>query len=284
MQAWTAALVVALLCLASASAPAQEPPPDGWSFSGELTTVFSQGNAEALTFGLGSALENRQGANLLRLEAGGIRTEAVTVTRRAVGTPLEFVIEEEENREKTAEAYYARGRYDRTVSERLFVYGGADWMRNTFAGIDSRFLVAAGAGNIWTDNEESRFRTDYAATYTFQADVVENPFLSTSFPGVRVGWEYWRRITESTEFDSRLVGDLNLEESDDVRVDFTNSLAVAISDAFALKPSLQWLWRNLPALAETSLFAPGGVDLNQTVTSPLEKSDLLFRLALVASL
>src|SRR5690606_15963661 len=105
MQAWTAALVVALLCLASASAPAQEPPPDGWSFCGELTTVFSQGNAEALTFGLGSALENRQGANLLRLEAGGIRTEAVTVTRRAVGTPLEFVIEEEENREKTAEAY-----------------------------------------------------------------------------------------------------------------------------------------------------------------------------------
>ncbi len=277
-----AALV--FLCVAFVPASAQEPPPDGWTFNGELTSVFSMGNAEALTFGLGTALENRRGPNLLKFEAGGIRTESVIVTRRAVGTPTDFVIEKDEDREKTAEAYYARARYDRALSARLFTYGGVDWMRNTFAGIDSRFLVAAGAGNIWFDREDSRFRTDYAITYTFQSDVVENPFISTNFPGVRAGWEYWRRFTATTEFDSRLVGDLNLDESDDVRVDFTNSVAVSISDALALKPSLQLLWRNLPALAETPLFGPGGEDLGQTVTSPLEKSDLLFRLALVVKL
>ena len=142
-NARTGTIVLALVCFELAAASAQETPPDGWSFSGELTSVFSLGNAEALTLGLGAALENRQGPNLLKFEAGGVRTEAVTVTRRAVGTPSDFVIHKEEEREKTAEAFYARGRYDRSVSSRLFVYGGADWMRNTFAGIDSRFLVAA---------------------------------------------------------------------------------------------------------------------------------------------
>jgi len=282
------AALTAGLVLAAGTAPpsarAQAAPPDGWEFRGELTSLFSVGNAEALTVGLGSTLENRRGRNLLKLEAGGMRTESVMVSRRATGTASTFQVVKLEEREKTAEAYFARARFDRAVSDRFFAYGGADWMRNTFSGIDSRFLIAAGGGNIWTDREDARFRTSYAATYTFQSDVVENPFLSTSFPGLRAGWDYWRRVTPSTEFDSRLVGDLNLNETDDIRADFTNSVAVAVSSALALKPSVQVLWRNLPSLTEVPLFTSGGVPLNQTVTTPLEKTDLLFRLALVIKL
>jgi hypothetical protein len=157
-------------------------------------------------------------------------------------------------------------------------------MRNTFAGIDSRIVLAAGAGNTWRDDEQARFRTNLAATWTFQTDVVENPALKRNFPGVRAGWEYWRKVTATTEFESRLVGDLNLDETEDVRADFTNSLAVAISSALALKPSLQVLWRNLPSLAAVPLFTSSGTPLNQTVLAPLEKTDLLFRMALVVKL
>lgn len=265
-------------------AAAQDEPREGLSFRGEITTVLTQGNAEALTFGLGSTVEHRRGRNLLKLETGGMRTESVIMRRRAVGTADDFDVETEEEREKTAEAYFARARFDRAVSDRFFLYGGGDWMRNTFAGIDSRFLVAAGAGNIWVDDDDTRFRTDYAATYTFQSDVVENPFVSTTFPGIRAGWEYWRSVTGTTEFDSRLVGDLNLDETRDRRVDFTNSISVSVSNALALKPSLQLLWRNLPGLTSVPLFSPDGVDLGQAVTAPLEKTDLLFRLAVVVKL
>jgi putative salt-induced outer membrane protein YdiY len=272
------------LGVCAAPARAQDGPPDGWQFRGEVTAVLTAGNAEAFTFGLNSALENRRGLGLLKLEAGGMRTESVFVTRTAVGTPEDFQIVTTEDRQKTAESYFARARYDRAVSDHFLAYGGVDWMRNTFAGIDSRFLLELGAGNIWRDDDASRFRTSYAATYTFQSDVVDDPAVSRRFPGLRAGWEYWRQVTTTTEFDSRLVGDLNLDETNDFRAEFTNSLTVAISDALALKPSLQLLWRNRPSLAAVSLLSPDGTVTGQTVTMPLEKTDLLFRLALVVRL
>jgi hypothetical protein len=276
-----AAVAIALLPVAGA---AQDEPPDGWSFKGELSSVLSSGNSEAFTLGLGAVIQNKWGPNRIRLEAGSIRTESTIITRRAVGTATSWVVEEDEDRQKTAEVYFARARYDRSVSEHFFLFGGTDWLRNTFAGVDSRFLVALGAGNTWRDDDRSRFKTDYAFTYTFQSDVVENPFLKTSFPGVRASWDYWRQATETTEFESQLTGDLNLDETEDIRLDFTNSLNVAVSSSLALKPSLQLLWRNLPSLAEVDLFSQGGTPLNEKVRTPLDKLDLFFKLALVVTL
>lgn len=276
--------VAASIALLPAAGVAQDEPAGGWSFKGELSSVLSSGNSKAFTFGLGAVVQNKWGPNQLRLEAGSIRTESTILTRRAVGTATTYVIEEDEDRQKTAEVYFARARYDRSVSERFFLFGGADWLRNTFAGVDSRFLIALGAGNTWRDDDRARFKTAYAATYTFQSDVVENPFLKTSFPGVRASWEYWRQATATTEFESQLTGDLNLDETEDVRVDFTNSLNVTVSSSLALKPSLQLLWRNLPSLAEVDLFSQGGTPLNDKVTTPLDKLDVFFKLALVVTL
>ena len=59
---------------------------------------------------------------------------------------------------------------------------------------------------------------------------------------------------------------------------------MAISSALALKPSLQVLWRNRPSLTEVPLFTTGGTPLDQTVLTPLESTDVLFRLALVVKL
>ena len=276
--------LVAALCVATGPLAAQEPPPDGWAFRGELSSLLSMGNAEAFTFGLGAVLENRQGKNLLKFEGGGVRTESVIVRREARGTAESFEVVKNEDREKTAEAYFARARYDRAVSDVFFLFGGLDWLRNTFAGIDSRSQLAIGAGNIWADTETNRFRTSYAATYTLQDDVVENPDVADSFAGVQAGWEYWRRLTGSTEFDSRLVGDLNLDDTDDMRADFTNALTVAMSNTLALKPSVQLQWRNRPSLTAVPLFTTGGAPLDQSVLTPLEKTDVLFRLALVVRL
>lgn len=279
-----AALAAYSLATGPSSAAAQEPQEQGWSFTGELTTVLSQGNSEALTFGLGALVRNVWGANTLRIEGGGLRTESTITTRRAVGDLSDFEVQSEERTDKTAESYFARTRYDRSISEHFFTFAGLDWLRNTFAGIDSRFLMAAGAGNTWVERERVRFKTDYAVTYTFQSDVVQNPFTKSNFPGVRASWEYWNQLTESTELESTLVGDLNLDDSDDVRVDFRNALAVAINESLALKPSLQLLWRNAPALAEVALFAPDGEPLDEVVRVPLEELDAFFRLALVVKL
>ena len=256
----------------------------GTFFTAEFTAVWTAGNAESNTLGLATVLRNVWESAEFKLEGGAVRSESSLKTRTAVGTTDDFQIQEETTTDKTAEAYYLRGRYDRQISERFFGFSGADWLRNTFAGIDSRILLAAGAGNSWANSDRLRFKTDYSATYTFQEDVVENPFVKTKFPGVRFAYDLWAKLTESTEFTSVLINDVNLDNTDDVRLDFTNAMTVAISSKLALKPSLQLLWRNTPSLTEVGLIATDGTPTGENVTVPLRKVDSFFKIALVVRL
>lgn len=256
----------------------------GWAFTAKLTTVFTGGNAEASTLGLASVVAHRQPNWEFKFESAGVRTESGLKERRAVGDDSVFVIEEETVWKKTAEAYYARIRYDRHLGDGFLAFAGADWLRNTFAGIDSRFLVALGAGNTWSDTDDFRFKTDVGLTYTFQQDVVSNPFAKTNFPGVRASWNLRRRFTSSTRLQSDLVADLNIEDTRDLRFDFKNALSIAINSSLAFEPSLQLLWRNLPALKQVALFELDGTDTGRTVRTRLKKLDTFFNVALVVTL
>ena len=130
------------------------------------------------------------------------------------------------------------------------------------------------------NSDRFSFKTDVSATYTFQQDVVENPFAKTSFPGIRGAYDLNATLTASTKLESQLIGDFNLNNSSDVRVDFSIGLPISISSVLAFKPSYQVLWRNEPSLTEVPLEDAGGVP-NGTVLAPLQKLDSFFRLALV---
>jgi putative salt-induced outer membrane protein YdiY len=255
----------------------------GAAFTTELTAVRTAGNSETNTFGLDALLTYAWERADAKFQAGAVRAQSTLTTRTAVGTSqTDFTLTEDANSEKTAEAFYARGRYDRHLSSFFYAFGGADWLRNTFAGIDSRILFALGAGNIWTDGDRLKFKTDYSATYTFQQDVVENPFVKSNFAGARISYDLWARLTSSAEFLSVLIGDLNLDNTDDIRLDMTNALPVAISTRLAFKPSVQLLWRNQPSLTEVALTPPAGQTADTpTVTVPLQKLDSIFKVALV---
>ena len=273
-----------MLHLGARAQDAGSPEDRDWSAAAELTGVWTAGNAESSTFGLNATVLRQWPQATLKLEGGGIRTETVRFTRHAVGIAGDFDVVEETDRQRTAESYYALARYDRELGSNLYVFGGLDWLRNTFAGISSRTVAAVGAGNLWINSDRTRLKTDAGLTYTIQEDVVENPGISSNFAGVRAGLDLWKFISSTTEFTSVVVADLNLDETDDVRVDWTSSLPVAISSRLALKPSLRLLWRNQPSLAELPLVRPDGSSTGQVVTAPLEKTDLLFTLALVVKL
>lgn len=255
----------------------------GSAFTTELTAVWTAGNAEINTFGLDAQYTYLWERAEAKFQGGAVRAQSTFTTRSAVGTSQDdFTLTETSDTEKTAEAYYARGRYDYQFSDLFYGFGGTDWLRNTFAGIESRTLVALGAGNIWANAERVKFKTDYSATYTFQQDVVDNPFVKSNFPGLRFSYDLWTRLTSSTEFLSVLVGDLNLDDTDDLRFDVINSLPVAISSRLQFKPSLQLMWRNRPSLTEVALTPPVGQTADTpTVTIPLQKLDSIFKVALV---
>jgi putative salt-induced outer membrane protein YdiY len=278
-----AALVLALLAATGVRAQSEEKK-YGWFFTTELTSVVTSGNAESNTFGLSASLRRALEFSELKIDGGAIRTESALTFRTAVGTSTDYEIFEDEQREKTAEAYYLRGIYNRTITKRFTLFGGADWLRNPFAGTESRFLIAAGAGNIWADSDHTRFKTNYSVTYTFEADVVDNPFASTKFPGVRLSYDYWRQLTVSTQLTSDLTVDWNLDVTDDVRALFNVGLPIAVSSKLAFKPSLNVQWRNMPALSEVALFDSGGTDTGTKVLVPLEELDMIFKAALVVNL
>jgi putative salt-induced outer membrane protein YdiY len=255
----------------------------GWFFEGKLAGLWAGGNSESFTIGLGATLKHIWTNSELRFDVGGLQTESSTTTRTAVGTTDSFEVNEDKKTEKTAELIFVRGRYDYNFTEHFYAFGGLDWLRNRFAGINSRTLVAAGVGNKWVDNADVRFKTDYSFTYSFQNDVVENPFAKTNFPGVRFAYDFWYNLTSSTDFESIFILDWNLDNTDDIRFDFYNALPIKISEVFTLKPSLQLLWRNEPSLTEIDLQDSQAQKIG-TVLVPLKNLDSLFSLTLVVNL
>jgi len=263
---------------------AQDEPELGWEFKAQLSSVWVGGNSESSSIGFRSTAKRDWKSASWTTAAGFLRTESIIKSRQAVGTVDSFEIEEETNRETTAESFFARTKVDKNVSARLHLVSGLDWLRNTFSGIDSRFLLAAGAGITLSDTKELAAKTDLSLTYTFEEDVVENPFASTKFPGLRAGYDATYQATENTTLESELIADWNLDNTDDFRVDWTNAVSVAINSSLALKPSTLIQWKNDPALQQITLVDSEGVDTGQTVLIPLEKTDWFFNLAIVLTL
>ncbi len=280
-------VIIYMLFVLSVTALAQDNEEEkelGWFFTAEVAGLWTGGNSESRTMGLSTTIKQIWPKSALKFNLGGTDTKSSLTTRSAVGTSEDYSISEVKKTEQTAELFFARGRYDFKISKRFYMLGGVDWLRNRFAGIDSRLLFVIGAGNNWIDNDQMRFETDYGFTYTFQDDIIENPFLATKFPGVRIAYDFWWKLTASTEFSSYITVDWNMDNTDDVRIDFTNALPIAISETFSLKPSLQLLWRNDPALTEVELQAPDGTPTSEKVYTPLQKLDTLFSLTLVLSI
>jgi putative salt-induced outer membrane protein YdiY len=241
-----------------------------------VTFVLTAGNASSSTFGLKNTAEHLWERAGFKLSFGAVRTEAGTTTRIATGTSENFTVSESTETELTAENYFIKSRLDRTLGETAFLYGGADWDRNTFAGIQNRYGIVSGAGKTFLSEESKRFKADLGLTYTIQDDVVENPDADDAFVGLRGSYDFFKKLTETTDLTSVLVLDQNLNTTEDFRADWTNAIAVAMSDRLALKASLQILYDKAPALTEVPLG-------EGTVLAPLDKVDSIFTVAIVAN-
>lgn len=275
--------ITCLLATAPALAQPQPQPDEPWRFSGELSFVQTGGNAKSSTLGLAATLSRHWESAELKIEAGGIRTRTTRTERTARGTADAFRIEERSESSVSAENYYGRLRLDFTVSRRSAVFGKSDWTRNTFAGVAARYLTAAGVSTRWIQRDGWRLRTSYAATYTFQRDVVADPGTEDNFVGMQLSADHWQRLGDDTEWTSALVIDGNALNLPDLRGDWTNALSVAVSDSFGLKATYRLLFDNRPALANVPLVSPTG-DSAGTVSVARSKLDRVLTLAVVVTL
>jgi len=280
--------VVFLLALGTLSMPGYARAQDAteayaWENSTELSFVSTGGNASSSTLGLKSTLIATGGPSTFKLEVGGIRGETTFRTRTATGSATDFTVAETTRSELTAENYFARGRYDRAVGS-AFAFSGAGWERNTFAGIQNRYSLVAGLGRAWVDSETSRLKTDVGLTYTIQNDVDPAPDVDEEFAGVRITVDVMRQLSGSARWLSVLIVDENLEDTDDLRADWINSLSVSLSARLAFKTSLQLLYDKQPSLQSIGLLDAGGVPTGTEVLTPGDKLDNILTVALIITM
>ena len=275
-------LAAALLALAPLPTLHAQDSGRSWNASSEFSFVRTAGNAASSTFGLAGTVTRAWDRTEVKVEAGGIRTRSTRVRRTAVGTQSDYSLDEASESSLSAENYNALLRVDRRFSSRTSVYVQSGWKRNTFSGFKHRVINVFGVSTRWVRNARQRFRTAYGLTHTVQRDVVPNPDAAGRFVGLRLSSEYWRKMTDNTEWRSNLVLDGNGDDTSDVRADWTNSVSVAMNQHLGLKTSLRTTFDNEPALRRVPLQSPEG-ERAGTVLVPRDELDRVFTIALVVT-
>lgn len=278
----------AVLLISAGGLLAQAPEDEGpeWRNTSELSFLMTGGNSVASTLGVRNTLRRTHGTSQFRLDIRGLRTDATRLERFAVGTsPDDFRVEEDRDRERTAERYAVEGRYDRELGEAFFLFGGLGWSRNTFAGYNHRTVVSAGAGSRWSRPDAWEVKVGYGLTYTVQRDVTPDPDRADAFAGLRATLDYEHALSSNAEFALNWVVDGNAQEFSDVRGDLTQSVSASLTDRLSLKTTLQFLVDYDPPVESLELLAPTtGDPTGETVLVPLGRVDHSLSVALVVTL
>ena len=271
MKSQLSSLCAALAAVSLASVPAHAqtaPPPivgpggaaadanpTGWTAKAGLSYVQTAGNSQTSTLGFKFNAVHNWSRTFFTLQGGGVRSDTTFKSTFGVGSVDDYLIVEQEQKEKTAENYFLDASLDHNVTKRFFWQGGAGWLRNTFAGLDSRFTARAGVGTILTDPDRkgAQFKVAGFLTLTHQDEVVEDPDSDDTFVGARIMADLLVPFGRSS-FNSRVNLDENLQSTDDLRMTWWNSLGVTLTDRFALQLSLL-LYYNLPALEPIDIYA-----------------------------
>lgn len=257
--------------------------PPGLYASADLSYVLTSGNSSSSSLGFRGDLRHRFDRQAVGFSLAGIRaSSSPDGGKYAVGTPEAFELRVPDA-ELTALEYFARARYDYILSDRLYVTGGVGWERNTFAGLDNRWVGDAGAGYVFVSNERTTFRGGAGLTYTSE-DYTVASLANADFFGARLRWDYIQKLFSGTTLSHSLIFDQSLESSSDRRLDAAFGVHVAMTGRLGLKVNWRILHDNEPALTEVPLFAPGGGDTGITVLAPYKETDQAFSVSLVLSI
>jgi putative salt-induced outer membrane protein YdiY len=249
-----------------------------WKATAELGYVVTGGNTTTSTFSLGTAFERKWDKDALIFKTFILRSNSTTITKTAVGTETDFVINEEKVRRLVAENFLLSAQYDRRLAKRVVAQFGLSWDRNRFAGVASRLLFTAGTGYAWVETKRTVFKTDGGLTYTLRKYIGQD---ATSFAGFRAIASFEQKILDSSSVASQFIFDDNLKRMVDWRYDWTTSVSASISKALALKASVRLLYAHLPAEEAVPLFDLEGLPTGLTVPVPLKKLDTFFTTSIV---
>jgi hypothetical protein len=247
---------------AGAQTPA-EAKPLPWTTSTELSLVFTDGNSDVQTFGFKNTTEFRSKNGRTRFRLDGLRSDTSDDAYLLVQPGITFEPGEQPTgfttqgvrpgAEPDAERYFAEGRYEGNLPKKATWNAGASWDRNEDAGIENRYIVFGGLGNVWREREDLVFRTTYGLSYTDREEEIEDPEKDRRFAGIRLTSDFMDKWGKTTTYDNDFTFNVSLKDLSDYNADLTQGVSVAMSGHLALKVSLQFIYASEPALEEVDI-------------------------------
>ena len=274
-RSFRAAFLAVGLLFAAAAMPAQAATVPGWYSSTDLSFVMTQGNSKTMNFGITADLTRQWLRTAWRNNGSFVRNDVAEPSQTAVGVPGDFAVETGPSVTKSERLFF-KSDFERRFTERWFWNAAGNVERDVFAGLDYRAAGAAGLGYLWQKPDNSSlFRAGLAATYTSQEEVINDPDTEDSFFGARLTLDGEKRFGDrlQNQFTSNLIVDENLQDTEDLRFNWQNALAVSMNARMALKFGVGLIYDNQPQLVEVPLFNINGIELGQ-VPARAEELDI----------
>jgi len=271
-----------LIAIAHGARSAYAPPPPGWYSKSGLSFVMTTGNSGTSTLGAKLEVKRLWPKATFALNGSVVRAEASEPSRRAVGRPTDFQVEDGPSVVKAAK-YDANTTFDRRVTDRLAWQVGGAFERDRFSGLKSRTLGVAGISYLLANRKDFTLKSALGATITHQNEVVDDPTTKDTFVGLRLAVDTERKFGASTTYVGGLAVDESLEDTADARVRFANALAVAMNRRLALQVGLLLLYDHQPSLVLLPLFDGSGVATGLTVPARAATLDTTFTVSIVVS-
>ncbi|HEK85332.1 MAG: DUF481 domain-containing protein [Candidatus Saccharicenans sp.] len=250
-----------------------------WKKTIELSYVVTGGNTVSSSFSFGNTfIRTPNEKDTYTIKTFFLRTHSTTISRKAIGTQDSFTIEEEKNRQLTAENYLVSGQYDHRVSGRLITNLAFVWDRNKFSGVEGRALWTGGAGLILADTSTSKVRTQAGLSFTLRKYTAQS---LSSFLGFRYTFLWDQKLFDNASFSTAFIFDDNLTRISDWRYEWSNNLTAPLSKSLALKTSVKIMRNHRPPGYEVALYNPDGTATGLSVSIPRQKVDTFFTTTIV---
>jgi putative salt-induced outer membrane protein len=205
-----------------------------WKARSELSFVRTSGNTDTETFAgkfeaSADATPNRYFATVKGLY--GKTSQEVTTSRWTIG-----------------------GRYERALTERLFAFAAADYLKDTYAGYDMRIAVGPGVGYDFLKGGAHTLKGLLSVLYV-QEDIhsVPEPDDDTeAYTSGKAEGNYAWQITETLRFKQNADFSISFEDSDVYFANSETGLEAKLSDKLALGLSYLVNYQNAPAAGAES--------------------------------
>lgn len=219
--------LVATVAAAALLTPGLVGAAEGWKNRAELSYTRTSGNTE--TEALAGTLETG-------LDAG---------THRFAATATGLYGETES--EPTASRWSAEGRYERLLTERLFGFVSVGYLKDTFAGYDTRLEVGPGVGYdvLKSQAQDLKVRLGVLWNYDNFAGGAE---ASDTYTSGKAAADYEWRISDTVRFQQALDYSISFDDTDVYFLNSTSGLVVALAGNLSLGLSYTVNYQNdLPA-------------------------------------